>query len=130
MRSAGITDLRHGSVLEEAAGGPRRQAGGGSRIRHLPLPAGLRCYAAAACTAPQSDGLKARLFGDGLVSVDSALGRHAEAARTLAFAPHRQWVGHGINHLDLLGRAEVYDCLRRWLEDGAAPEAPRQAARR
>jgi hypothetical protein len=31
----------------------------------------------------------------------------------------RQWVGYGINHLDLLCRPEVYAQIRRWLAEPA-----------
>jgi len=56
-----------------------------------------------------------RVLGDGLVPLDSALGRHAEPRHTLAFAPERQWIGHRIGHLELLSHPEVYAQLRRWL---------------
>lgn len=115
VRSAGITDLRHGSLLEEDWVGRDRFARSAARPRHLPLPARVRCYAAAAIIGQQSGDLKARLLGDGIVPLDSALGRHADPARALAFARSRQWVGHGMNHLELLNRAEVYAQLRQWL---------------
>jgi len=51
------------------------------------------------------------------VPLDSALGRHAISARCLAFAEERQWIGHGINHLDLLKAPEVCAQLLRWLSD-------------
>ena len=47
--------------------------------------------------------------------LDSALGRHKDPARTLAFAKDRQWIGYGMNHLDLLSRPEVFAQLRQWL---------------
>ena len=65
----------------------------------------------------------ARLPGDGLVSVDSALGRHARAELTLAFPDAHQRIGYGLGHLDLLG-PEVYDTIRRWLSSGRAINAP------
>ena len=43
------------------------------------------------------------------------LGRHADPARCLAFAPERQWTGYGMHHLELLSREEVYTQLRDWL---------------
>ena len=81
----------------------------------VPLPDKVRCFAVAATTGQQSGDLKDRLLGDGLVPLDSALGRHKDPARTLAFAEERQWIGYGINHLELLSRPEVYAQLRRWL---------------
>jgi hypothetical protein len=54
--------------------------------------------------------------GDGLVPLDSALGRHADPARCLFFAPGHTRVLEGVGHLDLLGHAAVQDQLRTWLQ--------------
>jgi pimeloyl-ACP methyl ester carboxylesterase len=119
LRSAGITDLRHGNLVDEDWVGRDRFARGTDRRQHVPLPDHIRCHAVAASIGQQGGDLKGRLLanglGDGLVPLDSALGRHKDPARTLAFAEHRQWVGYGMNHLDLLNRAEVYAQLRQWL---------------
>lgn len=115
VRSAGITDLRHGHVLDEDWVGRDRFARSGDRRQPLPLPAGVRCFALAASLGAQGGSIKEKLLGDGLVPLDSALGRHADPARALAFAPDRQWVAYGMNHLDLLDRAEVYEQLKTWL---------------
>jgi hypothetical protein len=53
------------------------------------------------------------LRGDGIVPVDSALGRHAHPALALAFS--EVLIAHGTKHLELLAKAEVYDVVRRWL---------------
>jgi pimeloyl-ACP methyl ester carboxylesterase len=115
VRSAGITDLRHGLLLDEDWVGRDRFARGGDRRQPVPLPSGVRCGALAASLGAQGGTLKEKLLGDGLVPLDSALGRHADPARALAFPPDRQWVGYGMNHLDLLDRAEVYAQLKEWL---------------
>lgn len=121
LRSAGITDLRHGNLLDEDwVGRDRFQRGAGDHRQHLPLPRGLRCHAIAASIGQRRGDLKDRLLGDGLVPLDSALGRHADPARTLAFAKSRQWIAHGCNHMELLSRAEVYEQLRRRLAAGGA----------
>jgi pimeloyl-ACP methyl ester carboxylesterase len=122
VRSAGITDLRHGYLVDEDWVGRDRFARVTDRRHHLPLPDGVRCFAAAATLGSQDGDLKDRLLGDGLVPLDSALGRHHDPARSLAFAKDRQWVGYGMNHLDLLSRPEVYAQLRTWLQEpGAVP---------
>jgi hypothetical protein len=46
--------------------------------------------------------------------VSSALGVHEDARRSLMIPKSRQWIGYGMNHLDLLGRATVSDRLVRW----------------
>ena len=67
------------------------------------------------------------LFGDGMVPVNSALGRHEDHGLTLSFAPSRQWVGYGMNHWDLLSQPAVYEQIRRWI---ASPRKPSRRARR
>ena len=102
-RSAGITDLRHGAIAGDDA--------------IVPLPAGVKCYAAAAVRAAKRGLLGERLIGDGLVPLDSALGRHRDSARMLAIPGNRQWVGYGMGHLDLLDRPEAYGQLSTWLQE-------------
>jgi len=112
LRSAGITDMRWGNVLDEHWRDRDRFAFGRDPRQALALPDGVQCYAVAATTATA---LRDKLPGDGLVPVDSALGRHANPALTLGFPAPHQWIGLGMNHLDLLGSPEVYATLRRWL---------------
>jgi pimeloyl-ACP methyl ester carboxylesterase len=116
IRSAGVTDLRYGNVLDEHWEGRDRFARGEDTRRALPLPAGVDCYAIAGSMA-KTRGEKPS--GDGLVPVESALGRHEKAEMTLAFPDANQWVAFGTNHLDMLNRAEVYAQLRSWLTDVA-----------
>ena len=98
--------------------GRDRFVSGGDRRTPLPLPLGVECFAAAATTA-KIEGGKPR--SDGLVPIDSALGRHARPELTLAFPPERQWIGLGMRHVDLLSRPEMYAVLKRWLGSGAVP---------
>jgi len=115
VRSAGITDLRHGSLLDEDWVGRNRFAHGVDPRHHLPLPPTVRSYAVAGSTGQQDGDLKDLLLGDGLVPVDSALGRHSDPNRTLNFPQDRQWVAYGVGHLQLLSSAAVYARLREWL---------------
>jgi hypothetical protein len=120
LRSDGITDLRHGNLVP----------GDWQRGRYLhrdtrtvvPLPAGVRCYA----IAGQLGAAAGQALGDGLVTVDSALGRHARPTHDLRFPAGRTWVARGVNHLDLLSDPTVYAHLRRWL--GAARDRPGRGA--
>ena len=125
LRSAGITDLRHGSLVDEdwtdvaapASAAKPRANPTRPKPYHIPLPAWVRCFAAAASIGQRSGDVKDRLLGDGLVPLDSALGRHDDPARALDFPAERQWVGYGMNHMELLHRAEVYEQLLRWLAE-------------
>ncbi len=115
VRSAGITDLRHGYLLDEDWLGRDRFTRGADRRVPVPLPEGVRCHALAASIGAKSRDLKDRLLGDGLVPLDSALGQHQQPEHTLAFAEERTWVRYGINHLALLSHPDVYAQLRRSL---------------
>jgi pimeloyl-ACP methyl ester carboxylesterase len=112
IRSAGVTDMRFGLVLDEHWEGRERFAQPWDPRSQLKLPDGVECYAIAGTTAPGPQG---KLPGDGLVSVDSALGRHRKPELTLAFPETHQWIGFEMGHVDLLHRAEVYETLRGWL---------------
>ncbi|MES2957622.1 MAG: alpha/beta hydrolase [Pseudomonadota bacterium] len=115
LRSAGITDLRHGNLVDADWAEHDRFAHGADTRQPVPLPAGVRCHALAASLGEKAGDAKDRLIGDGLVPLDSALGRHNDTAHCLAFAEQRQWIGYRMNHLDLLNRPEVFAQLRQWL---------------
>ena len=112
IRSAGVTDLRFGNVLDEDWEGRDRFEMRADPRRELKLPDGVECFTMAGTTAIKA---MAKLPGDGLVPVDSALGRHKRPDLTLGFPGDRQWIAYGVGHLDLLNRAEVYEQLRAWL---------------
>ena len=115
IRSAGITDLRHGSVHDEDWHGRDRFAHGKDPRRPLPLPRGVRCYAIAGTVGSTETPLRDQVLGDGLVPVPSALGQHRDARFTLAFPKSHQWIAADTSHFDLLGRADVYGRIRKWL---------------
>jgi pimeloyl-ACP methyl ester carboxylesterase len=115
IRSAGITDLRHGSLLDEDWEGKDRFAHGRDTRRPVPLPGGVKCYAIAATSGKSTGNLGDRVLGDGLVPVASALGRHKDLRLTLAIPPEHQKIVVETKHLDLLGSREVYEQVRAWL---------------
>ncbi|MEO5685980.1 MAG: alpha/beta hydrolase [Burkholderiaceae bacterium] len=115
LRSAGITDLRHGNLIDEDWVTGDRFENATDRRKAVSLPAGPRCFAIAGTMSAQAGDLKDKVLGDGLVPVASALGKHRLAKRTLAFRPEHQRVFEQINHLQLLSNAEVFEQLRDWL---------------
>jgi pimeloyl-ACP methyl ester carboxylesterase len=119
IRSAGITDLRFGNLVDEDWNERDRFARSGDRRVAVPLPEGVACFAIGATTGKTAGDLSGRLLGDGIVPLASALGRHANPRLTLPFDESRQRVACGTHHLDLLNRAEVYDQIRRWLASSA-----------
>jgi pimeloyl-ACP methyl ester carboxylesterase len=112
IRSAGVTDLRFGSVLDENWQGRDRFAKGKDPRLRLDLPAGVECYAVAGSLAPA---VSDKLPGDGMVPVDSALGRHELGEMTLGFPESHQAIVFGTGHLDLLSSLPVYERVRAWL---------------
>lgn len=115
IRSAGITDLRFGDLRDEDWRGHEQHKRTKAAKHALPLPTATNCYAIAATTGDKPGDLNDRILGDGLVPVTSALGRHTNPVLDLAIPAARQWVGYGINHMDLLSSADVYARIKQWL---------------
>ena len=101
VRSAGIKDLRKGTIVD------------GSVIEPVALPKNVQCFAIAA-TNSESASIK-NLVGDGLVSVNSALGKHKNPDLTLPIPKNHTNIHYGLNHFDLLSSKAVYADLHRWL---------------
>lgn len=115
IRSAGITDLRYGNLLDSDWKDYDRFAHVGDQRTAVPLPPTLQCYAIAATTGKKIGDIKDRLLGDGLVPVESALGRHNDPNLSLAFAAENTHIEYGTNHLDLLNQQAIYQQLASWL---------------
>jgi hypothetical protein len=118
IRSAGITDLRFASLVDEDWNNRDRFERSGDLRVTVPLPEGVACYTIAATIGETAGDVSDRLIGDGTVPLASALGRHANANLALTFDESPQWVAYRTGHLDLLSRPEVYAQIKRWL---AAP---------
>ena len=106
VRSTGITDLRHGSVVE-----------GDGKIGNvvLPLPTTVKCFAIAATMGQQNGDLHDRLLGDGLVPLASALGEHADPALSLNFSADHKVTLYANNHIQLLSAARAYEAVKTFL---------------
>lgn len=115
IRSAGITDLRYGNLVDEDWVGTDRFEHGGDRRQPLPLPRGVRCYTIAGSVGKRYGDLRERFLGDGIIPLDTALGKHVHGRRSLSFPRSRQWIAYGVHHLDLLGSLAVYERIRSWL---------------
>lgn len=115
MRSAGITDLRHGHVMADDWAGRGRFERAGDQRAALPLPKGVACYAVAATLAKPRGLLAERILGDGLVPLNSALGQHDDAARCLKFPKTRQFIAHSTGHIELLHSTHVRKRVLKWL---------------
>jgi pimeloyl-ACP methyl ester carboxylesterase len=120
IRSAGVTDLRYGYVVDDDWK-DRDRFERGEAATLVPLPAGVDCYAIAGSFSDHQD---PKPRSDGLVPVESALGQADDPTRTLAFPrDHQAIVGH-TGHLALLGAPDVYHRLRRWLSGDVGVPTP------
>jgi len=116
LRSAGITDLRHGNVQHEDWHGHDRFHLKPDTRRLTPLPETVGCHTVAATLAENSGALADHLVGDGVVPLRSALGQHKEAQRSLSFTKSSQFIAYRTNHMDLLNSPEVLDQIVHWLK--------------
>lgn len=118
-RSAGIRDLRHGSLVDEDWRGRDPEALRAVACQEVPLlPGATHCFVSATVTRNPQHPL-GRLLGDILVLVPSATGK--TKTRRIPFREeHGHHVG-GTHHIALLNHPEVYERLRGWL--ATAPEA-------
>jgi pimeloyl-ACP methyl ester carboxylesterase len=121
IRSAGITDLRHGNLLDEDWAGRDRFERSHDSRRPVPLPEGVECYTMAAVREEHGQTLRAsQTLGeswpsDGFVPFASALGHHEEPDLTLHFPDSRRWILHGVHHFDLLSEPKAYEKIKEWL---------------
>jgi hypothetical protein len=121
LRSAGITDLRHGAVLPVTTQGKQRFTARGLPAPAPPLPESVELHVIAGTRSPVLRGATTRLRSDGLVPVASALGQHPKAERDLRVPAVRQATVAGVGHIALLHDARVLGIVRGWLGGAAAP---------
>ncbi len=115
LRSAGITDLRYGYVLDVDWQGQDLFRPRSASREAVPLPRGVACFAVAGITAARRGALADHLVGDGLVPLNSALGQHSDARRSLAFPEASKWIAHRTSHMALLHSPAVTRQLVQWL---------------
>ena len=116
LRSAGITDLRYGHVVDADWHGHDRFRKKPDSRQVLLLPEQVACFTVAATLAGKQSLVAERLIGDGLVPLPSALGQHAQAHRTLKFAKASQRIVYRTGHMALLSSPEVTQQLLTWLQ--------------
>ena len=113
-RSAGIRDLRHGSLVDEDWRGRDPNALRAAACKEVPLLQGATHFFISATITRSPHHPLGRLLGDILVLTPSATGR----GRTRRI-PFQAEHGHHVSpahHLALLNHPEVYERLREWLQ--------------
>ena len=114
MRSVGIKDLRHGSLLDEDWQGHDPDGSGPDRRKVVPMVPGVQYFFAAASVGRDHSDPLGLLLGDLLVRPDSAVGTHKNALRKLKIDPENCRVFHEKNHFDLLSDSRVQQQVIDW----------------
>ena len=116
IRSAGITDMRYGNLADQDWKNRDRFDCSGDQRMPVALPETAACYAIAATTGKKTSKWRDDVIGDGLVTLNSALGVHKHPELNLSIPESRQWIGRDMNHMDLLSHAAVYKKIRQWID--------------
>lgn len=114
-RSAGITDLRYGNLVEEDWQGQDRFERQIDTRHPVPLPKKIRCYSIAAVVGKLTSIVAPPLVGDGLVPINSALGKSKNPSQNLNFKEENTLIIEEATHFDLLNDVNVYQQLKTWL---------------
>jgi pimeloyl-ACP methyl ester carboxylesterase len=117
-RSAGVKDLRFGSVLDEDWLTSDPDAFFTDTSKHAPFVEGVAYGYVAAHLKPAS-GAVGELLGDLLVQLPSATGRHRDETRHLPF--HMGHVLEGVHHVALTNHPAVYPQIVRFLSTSVPP---------
>lgn len=115
IRSAGITDLRHGNVSDDDWQHHDEHEDNADHRRAIPLADGIEHYAIAATLSKRSGQRIGKLLGDGLVHPSSATGRHSDQKFDLAFPQGHTKILYDLGHLAMLHDARVHAQLKEWL---------------
>lgn len=117
IRSDGITDLRHGNILEADWQNHDEHEDNADYRQQTPLPEAIEHYAIAATLSKQPAVSLEKLRSDGLVHPCSGLGKHPQAEKQLSFAEENTHILHDVAHLAMLSDQRVAAQLKRWLVD-------------
>ena len=124
LRSAGIIDLRYGSIRDADWKFLEGRSVLPAEFRHpTRLPLHVNTYLiAAALIETHFESNTTSLLGDGLVSVESALGEYAEE-HTLSVPEGHKAIFYGVNHMNLIYSGRVHQQIIAWLLDSSLGDA-------
>ncbi len=115
IRSAGVTDLRYGNLLDEDWEDSDRFEVQGDQRKSISLPEQVACYSIAGVIGKKTKSISSKLLGDNLVSVKSALGQHKDPRRDLNFKKKNTWIAYESSHSELLSNPKIYTKIKSWL---------------
>ncbi|MGO1756304.1 MAG: lipase family alpha/beta hydrolase [Psychrobacter sp.] len=118
MRSAGIIDLRHGSILDADWKTLDQRSVLPQDFRHpTKLPSGIKTYfVASALVETHFDSKMTNMLGDGLVSVASALGED-DVEHALFVPEGHKAMFYSVSHMNLIHSRRVREQVVEWLLD-------------
>lgn len=124
IRSTGIIDLRHGCIRDEDWQYLKQRDVLPDEFRHpTKLPNHIRTYLIAGTIVEGIyDSKASNLVGDGLVTIDSALGEASES-HALYVPEGRKAIFYGVNHFNLQYDKRVHTQVIRWLNDNGRNES-------
>jgi len=120
-RSAGIKDLRHGSLRHDDWNAHDPDLVGGDTRRPVRVLPKARHCAVGAMLGESTDDPRSRLIGDGLVLPDSAAGRHPHKSLCAPFEVADTVLLPALHHLRLVRDQRVYGLIARWLSAAPSP---------
>ena len=115
IRSAGVTDLRYGNLIDEDWEDNTRFKLEGDKRKGVQLTENVEFYSIAAALGKEIELIPTQWVGDILVSANSALGQHEDPLKKLLFKKENTWIAYEHNHMDLLSSLEVYAKIKNWI---------------
>ena len=115
IRSAGVTDLIYGNLIDEDWQDRDRFKIQGDHRQNISLPKQIEYYNIASVIGKAAGSLSTKVLGDSLVDVKSALGQHKNPAKDMKFKKKNTWVVYENTHIDLLSNPEIYAKIKEWL---------------
>lgn len=116
IRSAGVTDLRYGNLVDEDWEDKNRFDKQADHRQPIPLPEQVVCYSIAGVAGQKTESVSAKWIGDNMVGLKSALGQHKDPVRDLCFKKENTCISVETTHSDLLSNLDVYTQIKTWLE--------------
>jgi pimeloyl-ACP methyl ester carboxylesterase len=129
LRSAGIIDLRYGSIRDADWQSVAGRSVLPAEFRHpTRLPLHVRSYLIAATLVEgHYDSKATSLLGDGLVTIESALGEHT-GEHALSVPESHKAIFYGVSHYNLLYNDRVHKQVVAWLLDNGQSELNYQSS--
>lgn len=118
LRSGGLKDLGHADIRHEDRALKRPPLGLRDPWHPVPLLPSIRHYLVAGSLSATP--LLASLFGDLLVPVPSATDGVCRTADSMALPPSHVKILHGVSHLELPRRRDVYEHIRAFCAEDRA----------